>query len=173
MGNRLFVGGLSWGILAGMGEDNIEEFTAAAAGEAKLREMLDVIAPPLREADTAGLIENLAGLLPPVDRAQLTDEFGDEMAANMREALRVSYAGWLDDDLAFVKDWGFDVDDIAVPTIVLQGDQDQMVPFGHGQWLAARIPGADSRLLSDEGHFSVGVSALPQALADLAATLGP
>ena len=156
--------------LAGMGEDNIEEFTAALAGEAALRELLDPIAPELAHADAAEVVESLSGLLPPVDREKLTGELGEDLAAGMREALRLGYDGWLDDDLAFVKHWGFGVDEITVPTIVLQGDQDLMVPFAHGQWLASHVPGADARLLIGEGHLSL-VDAASQAFGDLRATL--
>ena len=47
--------------------------------------------------------------MPAVDRAQLDDEFGEDMAASFREAVRLGHDGWVDDDLAFVKGWGFDV----------------------------------------------------------------
>lgn len=156
--------------LAGMSEENVEEFTAAAAGEAALRELLDPMAPQLRQIDAAGLRVQMAGMMASVDRVQLDDEFAEDMAAGFLEAVRIGNDGWVDDDLAFVNGWGFDVADIAVPTTVLQGAQDLMVPFAHGEWLAAHIPGAASLLLPGEGHVSV-TSALPQAFGRLRATL--
>jgi pimeloyl-ACP methyl ester carboxylesterase len=35
---------------------------------------------------------------------------------------------------------------------VLHGRQDRAVPFSHGQWLAAHIPGAEAWFFDDEDH---------------------
>jgi pimeloyl-ACP methyl ester carboxylesterase len=39
--------------------------------------------------------------------------------------------------------------------LVMQGDQDLMVPFAHGQWLEAALPSATVRLMPGEGHISL------------------
>jgi pimeloyl-ACP methyl ester carboxylesterase len=65
------------------------------------------------------------------------------------------HRGQLDDDLAYVAHWGFDPDTIAVPTLVVQGGQDRVVPRAHGEWLAAAIPGCSLWLSTDDGHISV------------------
>jgi len=123
------------------------------------------------ESHTAGLIEGLATLLPDVDRAVLTAEFGEDMAANFAEALRTGVDGWVDDDLAFAAPWGFTLAEIAVPTFVWQGSEDLMVPFAHGQWLAAHVPGATAHLERGEGHLSIALGAIDQMLAELLTTL--
>jgi pimeloyl-ACP methyl ester carboxylesterase len=61
----------------------------------------------------------------------------------------------IDDDLAYVADWGFEPASIAVPVLVAHGAADLMVPASHARWLAARIPGAGLRLAEGQGHISV------------------
>ena len=89
------------------------------------------------------------------------------MARMFRRALSTGIAGWLDDDLAFVKPWGFDLTEITVPVSIWQGAHDGMVPFAHGKWLAAHVPGARAHLYDGEGHISL-VQQLPRILDDLA-----
>ena len=47
-----------------------------------------------------------------------------------------------------------------------------MVPYAHGQWLAANVAGAKARLFDDEGHLSLIVGSFPQILDDLMAVSG-
>ena len=70
--------------------------------------------------------------------------------------------------LAGARPWGFRPDAIRVPVLIMHGAKDKMVPCPHGEWLAARCPGAELRLVSDAGHITVLDSA-PEALAWLAA----
>ena len=155
--------------LAGMGQDNLDEFGAAVDGEAALRANLDAQRPGLLETTPAGVVEALASLLPPVDRAVLTDEYGADVAASFGEALRTSADGWLDDDLAFVADWGFALEEVRRPVTLWQGEEDLMVPFAHGRWLAEHVPGVTPHLLPGEGHLSIGVGALDRMLDELIA----
>ena len=153
--------------LAGMGEDNIEEFGAALAGEATLAPALAEAAASMTAGGAADLIEAMSGLLPEVDRAALDGEGGEDFAAQLAEALRSGVDGWVDDDLAFVTPWGFDVEEIKVPTFLWQGEEDLMVPFAHGRWLADRVPGAVAHLLPGEGHLSVFTARIDEVLDEL------
>jgi pimeloyl-ACP methyl ester carboxylesterase len=153
---------LDW--MAGMGEENIVEFSAAVAGEDQLRPYLLQQGELLRNIHAADIVASMHTLLPDVDRAALTGEFGEDMAASFREAVRIGVDGWLDDDLAFAKPWGFSLAEISVPTMIWQGDADLMVPFAHGQWLASQLPAASGHLEEGEGHLSVGLGKLDAML---------
>jgi pimeloyl-ACP methyl ester carboxylesterase len=153
--------------LAGMGQDNIDELGAALAGEQAIRAFLDALRPELLETTAESVTAAFGNLLPDVDRAVLTDEFAEDVAAQFRNAVSVSVDGWVDDDLAFVKPWGFDLADIRVPTSLWQGSEDLMVPFTHGQWFAQRLPQAQVHLEQGEGHLSIGLGALDQMLDEL------
>ncbi len=156
--------------LAGMGEDNIEEFGAALEGEDALRAWLDKARPELVAVTPDDVATSLDTLLPPVDEAALTGEFAEHLAESFRQSVAAGVDGWLDDDLAFTRPWGFDLGAIAVPTYLWQGSDDLMVPFAHGQWLAERIPGVTAHLEQGEGHLSVGLGAMDRMLDELVAS---
>jgi pimeloyl-ACP methyl ester carboxylesterase len=158
--------------LAGMGQDNLDEFGAAAEGEHSIRAYLDAARPGLQNATAAELITEMASLLPEIDRAALTDEYGEDMAASFHEALRVGIDGWLDDDLAFLDDWGFALDEITVPTSLWQGTADLMVPPSHGQWFASHLPQATVTILEGEGHLSLSLGVLDRMMNTLVDHVG-
>jgi pimeloyl-ACP methyl ester carboxylesterase len=158
--------------LAGMGQDNLDEFGEAAAGESRIRACLDAARPGLQAATPEQLITELASLLPDVDRAALTDEYGEDMAASFHEALREGVDGWLDDDLAFLDHWGFELDEIQVPTSLWQGTADLMVPPSHGAWFAKHLSGASVIMLDGEGHLSLSLGALDRMMDGLVDSVG-
>jgi pimeloyl-ACP methyl ester carboxylesterase len=145
--------GLDW--MAGMGDDNRTEFGAALDGREALERFMNAAAPSFAAVQPADVIEAFGDLISEVDKKALVGDLADYLAASARHALSNGIAGWRDDDLAFVSPWGFDPAAITVPVAVWQGDQDRMVPFDHGRWLAAHIPGATAHLLPGEGHLSV------------------
>jgi pimeloyl-ACP methyl ester carboxylesterase len=145
--------GLDW--MAGMGQDNVEEFGAALAGEQALRDFLARQRAGLLDSTPQNMAEEMASLLPPVDKAVLSGELAGFMHAWMTSGLAADYIGWLDDDLAFTRDWGFDLADIAVPVRVVQGEHDLMVPYAHGQWLGDHVPGVEVELSPEDGHLTL------------------
>jgi len=160
-------GTLDW--LAGMGQDNLDEFGASLEGEAAVRAYLEPQHEALRGIRPEDIVGAMSSLLPDVDRAHLGGSFGQEMAQSFREAVSVSIDGWVDDDLAFTREWGFDLATITVPVTVWQGSDDLMVPFAHGAWLAAHVPHATAHLLEGDGHLSIGVGRAAEIVDDLLA----
>jgi pimeloyl-ACP methyl ester carboxylesterase len=163
--------GLDW--MAGMGEENIVEFSAVLDGEDRLRPYLLLGREQLKAATAADIVASLETLLPDVDRAVLTGEFGEDLVANFHEAMRTGVEGWFEDDMAFTRSWGFELAEISVPTMIWQGSADLMVPFSHGQWLASQLPGASAHLEEGEGHLSVGLGALDRMLDELVSAARP
>ena len=147
--------GLDWS--QGMGSENLAEFQAALAGPEELTRYLEPAARELASVTGADVVAGLGDLVSAADKAALTGEFADYEAASLRAAVASGVAGWRDDDLAFVTDWGFTMADVGAgaPVAVWQGDQDMMVPWSHGHWLATHIPGARAHLLPGEGHLTL------------------
>jgi pimeloyl-ACP methyl ester carboxylesterase len=55
---------------------------------------------------------------------------------------------------------------VSVPTAVWAGGQDATVPYAHGQWLAANVPGAVAHLFDDAGHITL-LNDLEEVLVEL------
>jgi pimeloyl-ACP methyl ester carboxylesterase len=178
------VPGLDW--TAGMGKENIEEFGAAVAGEAALTAFLEAAAAAVKGVTGADVAESLGDLVPDVDKAALTGEYADHMAGALSAALSAGIAGWRDDDLAFTTDWGFSLgwpepaagagrsadappgpDQQPAPVAIWQGDQDRMVPYAHGKWLADHVTRARAHLIPGEGHLTLTVTSMDLILDDL------
>ncbi|MEP7025474.1 MAG: alpha/beta hydrolase, partial [Actinomycetota bacterium] len=101
------------------------------------------------------LATEMKSLLTPVDAAALTGELAEYLVDSMRAGLAPGAQGWWDDGCADAGPWGFELAQITVPVLLLHGREDKFVPFGHGEWLAARIPGVQARLLDHDGHLTL------------------
>jgi pimeloyl-ACP methyl ester carboxylesterase len=127
---------------AGMADAGVAGLRAALAGRAaKERHQ----ASPHDDADI--------GFLPADWQALETDWawFGDIVAA----ALAAGPAPQIDDDLAFVRPWGFPLAAVAAPVLLMHGAADRMVPSVQATRLAAQLPTATPRIVPSEGHITV------------------
>ena len=139
---------------SGMGQDNIVEFGLAMAGREHIAPFAVATAEEML-SHLDDLAASIQTLVADPDRIALAGVIGTWWAAGIRVSFSSGPDGWIDDDLAFCKAFGFELDAIGIPTLVVHGRQDRFVPLSHGQWLSRAIPGAESWLLRDEAHMSL------------------
>jgi pimeloyl-ACP methyl ester carboxylesterase len=141
--------------LDGMDPENVKEFGWALAGEDVLTPELEKLQQQFEErarVDPASVLDDYD--LSESDRAELARP---EMVQIIREST-FEWAvngvhGWVDDGLAFVQPWGFDVSAISVPVLIRYGLTDVLVPPAHGEWLAANVPGCIVKTSDAAGHL--------------------
>jgi len=141
-------------------------FTDEAAARAKTdKDREEILTTPPEDAAKA-----IESLLTPTDAAALRGDLADYLISAERDALAPGSQGWWDDN-CMLRPWGFDLADIAIPVLLLHGRQDMFVPVGHGEWLAAHIPGVEARLLDNDGHLTLLRDRVPEVHAWLSERL--
>jgi pimeloyl-ACP methyl ester carboxylesterase len=148
--------------LEGMGEQNVEEYAAIFEGEDAQRASTEKLRSELLSATPEQLAEVWETLLGPSDREVATGALAAFLLDHIRAGIGASVDGWIDDDLAFIAPWGFDLASIRVPVQLWQGEQDRFVPYGHAAWLAVHIPGVDARLTPEDGHLTLFERRVPE-----------
>ena len=103
--------------------------------------------------------------MPPTGRKQ------DEPAGPGR-AGAAGPEGLIDDGLAVVTPWGFDVAQIVAPVLLVQGGQDRVVPPAHAEWLLRTGRTSELWLRPRDGHISI-LDAIPVAMDWLRAQVEP
>ena len=144
---------LDW--LDGMGEDNVKEFDLVLAGEEALRPAAERDREQMLALGADAMREMFASLLGELDRAALTGDLAALIHESTEHGLAPSADGWIDDDLAFVAPWGFDLADVTRPTLIVHGSDDRFVPVAHGEWLAAHIPAVEAWIDDENGHLTL------------------
>jgi pimeloyl-ACP methyl ester carboxylesterase len=139
----------------GLAEINVKEFGAALEGKQAIDAHLEPYVEGIR-ADPDGVIDQIASELPDVDRAIMErEDFRAVVKEAFLEAVRQGVRGWADDDLAFAKPWGFELEDVQTEVRLWQGELDVLAPRSHGEFVASRLPNARFELLEGGGHFIV------------------
>lgn len=143
----------SFDFFEGLADLNVKEFNAALEGEAAIEAFLEPYVDGIR-ADPDAVIEQVLTELPEIDRERASRPGARAiMKASFVEAVRQGQGGWVDDDLAFAKPWGFRLEDVHAETRVWQGELDVLTPRPHGEYVAARLPNARFEVLEGGGHF--------------------
>lgn len=99
-----------------------------------------------------------------LDHAALREDW-NWLNTTSGKAFEQGLDGLLDDDLATVRPWGFDLSAINGPVLMVHGEDDRMVPAAHTRWLADHVQGAELRLSPGVGHVSVLSAEAEAALA--------
>jgi pimeloyl-ACP methyl ester carboxylesterase len=161
------VEGLDW--TAGMGPENVAEFSALIAGDPDVDARIIEVSDVLRTIQADGLVEMLGGLISEPDTAVIEGALAEFLANWFRLSVSEGPFGYIDDGKAFIGDWGFDVEEMPMPVRVWFGDEDLMVPSSHGEWLAAHVRGARREFRAGEGHISLLPHHIGEIVAGLAA----
>jgi pimeloyl-ACP methyl ester carboxylesterase len=141
----------------GMDPLNVREFEWALEGEEVLAREYGREAAEMLERVAADPSKMLGEdwQLSEADRAQLAKSERHEVVRQMiSEAFREGVWGIVDDMLCITKPWGFDVAEIRVPTRIMYGLTDVLVPRQHGDWLARNVPNAEVVIDEEAGHVS-------------------
>ena len=146
--------GLEW--FGGMDPENIKEFGWALEGEERLIAELTSEHAKVEARVAEDPTKVLEGFeLSDADAAVLADPRVQKLVReSVAEECRLGVGGWVDDDLAFISPWGFDVSELRVPVEVRYGATDVLVPAAHGDWLAEHVPGATVRKDTEKGHMA-------------------
>ena len=140
---------------SGMGEYNIVDFKLLQSDPAQWEKnnIEDVKAMITAKKEEA--LESISSLLSEVDRKSLSEELLDYLIEGTKLGCSKNVNGLMDDNLAFMKPWGFDPAAIKVPLQIWHGREDLFVPFSHGEWLGRNIAGAEKHFFEKEGHLSL------------------
>jgi pimeloyl-ACP methyl ester carboxylesterase len=139
----------------GMGSENVEDWKVTLNDRAAARAKHEQERAESLAATPETIHTTIETLLSPVDLKALTPDLTKFLHQSTLLGLATSADGWWDDDVAFVEPWGFELEQIRTPVLLLHGRQDRFVPFTHGEWLARHIPGVQARLLDGDGHLTL------------------
>jgi pimeloyl-ACP methyl ester carboxylesterase len=126
---------------AGMSDGGARELRAAAGGRAELHEVLAE-----NEFDPQSFIQ--------ADYAALEGSWS-WFNGIVEAATANGFDGMVADLVGAMAAWGFDLEAVSAPTLIMHGTADRMVPSSHSEWLASHCPAAELRLQPGEGHISV------------------
>jgi pimeloyl-ACP methyl ester carboxylesterase len=141
--------------VGGMGEEIAAELAWAEAGEEVLTHEMRKAQQLMEEriaTDPGSLLGTAAnatdvGFLERPETLEAFRRIIPEQAVN-------GVGGSVDDTLAFVREWGFELSTIRVPVLITYGDDDTSLPVAHGRFLAGAVPDALVIETTGGGHFA-------------------
>lgn len=85
--------------------------------------------------------------------------FQENLAAATQQGDMIAAESIVRDTQLMVKDWPFNLENMAIPVEIFHGEQDNLVHLEHGQALASSIPGSTLTTLSKSGHYDTLIKA--------------
>jgi len=155
----------SLAVVSGMGPLDTPEAEAHLTRGERWRRLLAVHVPPLVQfrswqaarsirEDVGAFLMGRARAAPAEDRMQLERP---AINAVMRQDLLASVVqggGTLAHEMRLMaRPWQFDLADVRAPMQIWHGSDDEVVPMWLAESVAARLPHAETRFLSDLGHL--------------------
>ena len=140
---------------AGMGEENVDDIKLMLADEPAARAKAIDDRERLLALSAEDMAKAFPTLLSAVDAAAVTAGMAEYLWQSGQIGLASSDQGWWDDGKAHLQPWGFAFESTRVPVQLWHGRHDRFVPFGHGEWLAGKIPGVEAHLTDDDGHLTL------------------
>ncbi|HEX5929474.1 MAG TPA: alpha/beta hydrolase [Solirubrobacterales bacterium] len=154
----------------GLKKANGDEIQAMEAGGSALKRHLKARADEMAKVRTAKQItdnSDFRRFYARVDRKCFTSEYLAFLLKIYSLIGNDHVDGWMDDDLCFFGDWGFDLSRVAAPVTIWQGRKDKIIPVAHARWLKRNVPGAQLRLHRSDGHVSLLNNHFGEMLDDL------
>jgi len=145
--------------IAGLAPFGNADWFAGMADEGALRAALHGREARERFEETAEFDENS---FTATDYDALAGEWSS-LGADVQAAGEFGSGGLVADDIAFVSPWGFSLETITAPVLLVHGIEDRVVPFTHSRRLAGGLPRAELWERPGDGHISV-LDAVPAAM---------
>ncbi len=147
----------------GMGQENVDDIKLTLTDEPRARDKAVEDRRQMLAVSVEDMVNIYPTLVSPVDAAANTRELAEFLHDGFHDGLAPGVEGWWDDSVAHLRPWGFELESIAIPVQLWHGRHDRFVPFQHGEWLAARIPGVEAHLTDEDGHLTLIQGRIPEA----------
>lgn len=107
-----------------------------------------------RYLPTSLFIKSLDSSLCDADRQILSDPkiaafFQDEVAEAFAQGMR----GAVEESILLYLDWGFELQEITAPVLIIHGEEDKFAPFSFGKYLHENLPNSTFRGFPGQGHL--------------------
>lgn len=116
-------------------------------------------------SDSESIVEKFSAELPPSDVSIMTNPaFADILSASLSHAFAQGSDGPLHELKIFTSNWKFSLGKIQVPSMILHGTEDRIVPPAIGKFLSDHIKNSEFILVPKEGHYSLPINHVDQVL---------